>query len=286
MLITISSVGGAPGVTSWALLLAAAWPSGVGDHDRVVLEADCDGGVLGARYELGVEPGAVALISACRRREGQLVIEQLGRPLAEGLWVVPGPEVAEQARPVWTSGATDVADRLAADRRWWIVDGGRLRPGSPLAALAAAATVNLVVSGPSLAALIQLPARLASLGGWGGTDDRSGGAGDGPTVGVIVVGRPDHHHDELREYLDPAPIWVVPSHDDLPALALGAVRGGRARRSLVWRAALDLAADIALLAAPVAPVSPLGSAAGADGPAHPISPAMEAAMASVREHRR
>ena len=69
MIVTVGSVRGSPGVTSWSLLLAAAWPAGPA-VDRVVLEADPDGGVLGARYGLGVEPGAVSLIAALRRSRG------------------------------------------------------------------------------------------------------------------------------------------------------------------------------------------------------------------------
>ena len=46
---SLCSVRGSPGVTSWSLLLAAAWPAEY-VVERVVLEADCDGGVLGARY--------------------------------------------------------------------------------------------------------------------------------------------------------------------------------------------------------------------------------------------
>ena len=55
-----------PGATSWTLLLAAAWRA---DENRrkVVLEADPDGGVLGVRYGVGVDPGAISLASAARR---------------------------------------------------------------------------------------------------------------------------------------------------------------------------------------------------------------------------
>jgi hypothetical protein len=56
MIVTLGSVRGAPGVTSWSLLLAAAWPS-MSAPERVVLEADPAGGVLGVRYGLGVDPG-------------------------------------------------------------------------------------------------------------------------------------------------------------------------------------------------------------------------------------
>jgi len=124
MIVTWVSVRGSPGVTSWALLVAAAWPAAV-DEERVVVEADLDGGVLGARYGLGVDPGVVSLIAALRRSEGLAVpVEDHGRRAGEGLWLVPGSETGEQARSVWAGTAAVVADRLAADSRLWIVDAG------------------------------------------------------------------------------------------------------------------------------------------------------------------
>ena len=41
--------------------------------ERVVLEADLSGGVLGARYGLGVDPGVVSLIAALRRSDDRAV---------------------------------------------------------------------------------------------------------------------------------------------------------------------------------------------------------------------
>ncbi len=153
MLITLSSVRGAPGVTSWAILLAAAWPNVVAAI-RCVLEADCDGGVLGARYQLGVEPGAVAFISACRRDLAQGPAEHYGAWLDDGLCVIPGPEIGEQALGAWASGASDVARQLVDDPRIWFVDLGRSGRGSPLGPLIDVATVNIVVGGPHLEDLV------------------------------------------------------------------------------------------------------------------------------------
>ena len=62
--IAIGSVAGSPGATSLALGLAAAWPDS--SHARVVVEADPDGGRLGAELGIGVEPGLMALALAVR----------------------------------------------------------------------------------------------------------------------------------------------------------------------------------------------------------------------------
>src|SRR3954447_20330643 len=114
MIVTLSSVRGSPGVTSWCLLLGAAWPPALGS-ERVVLEADVSGGVLGARYGLGVEPGAVSLLASLRRDGDAVEVEGRGRRVADGVWVVPGPEAAEQAAAVWGPTAEAVAPRLADD---------------------------------------------------------------------------------------------------------------------------------------------------------------------------
>ena len=70
MIVVLGSVRGSPGVTSWSLLLATAWPVESGT-ERVVLEADAAGGVLGARYGWGVEPGLASLAAALRTERAQ-----------------------------------------------------------------------------------------------------------------------------------------------------------------------------------------------------------------------
>lgn len=275
MLITLSSVRGAPGVTSWAALLGAAWPPETG-QERVLLEADCAGGVLGARYQLGVEPGALTLIASARRNDGVPPPDHYARQLDQGFWVVPGPEVAEQAVPAWTSGAADLAAKLAADDRLWVADVGRLGPGSPLRPLADHAVLNLVVSGPATEDIVQLPARVESL------------ADRGPT-GIVIVGRPPYEFDELRRFLGVSALWIVPADDALPQMVLKVIEGGRARRSALWRAAIDVAADIAGLTLrqsestvlPADPPGPVPAPAPVAKAPKPIAPAPTAPAAEA-----
>ena len=61
-LLVVASVAGSPGATRLALGLAASWPDP--DRRRVVVEADPDGGRLGAELGTGVEPGLMALALA------------------------------------------------------------------------------------------------------------------------------------------------------------------------------------------------------------------------------
>ncbi len=268
MLITVSSVRGSPGVTSWALLLAAAWPRDA-MAERIVLEADCSGGVLGARYQLGVEPGAVSLVSACRRGNSEFSPGDHARLLDEGLWVVPGPEVAEQAVPVWRSGVADVAETLSQDQRLWVVDLGRSEPESPVRPLAATAAVNVVLTGGAVEDIVQVPARVAEL-------ERCA-----PTQ-VILVGRSHVAQDELRAFFGGRLRWLVPAPNDLPRLAMRAVQGGRARRSALWRAAVAVAVDLAdLVSDQTSTSAPAQTPAPTPSPTSPPTPLPTTVAASV-----
>ena len=232
MIVTLGSVRGSPGVTSWCLLLAAAWPEAFGS-ERVVLEADVDGGVLGARYGVGVEPGAVSLIASLRHGGDEVAVAEHGREAAPGLWLVPGPESGEQARSVWSGTASQVAPRLARDDRVWLVDVGRLSPSSATIPLAEWSNMALVVCRAGPEDLVQVPGRVAAM------------QQHAATVGVLVVGKPPYDRSELIEFFGTARVWSVAESDELTRLAGDALRPGRARRSWLWRSAVEVAAEVA-----------------------------------------
>ena len=115
MIVALGSIRGAPGVTSWAVLLAAAWPPEF-QIERVVLEADPAGGVLGARYGLGVEPGVAAFLASLRRNDAELLdVEPFARMVDNHVWVMPEPETGEH-RPGGLGGGVR-CDRHAPRRR-------------------------------------------------------------------------------------------------------------------------------------------------------------------------
>jgi hypothetical protein len=234
MIVTLSSVGGAPGVTSWALLLAAAWPGEI-QVERAVLEADLDGGVLGARYAVGIEPGAAALVSVARRPEaGHVDLNACGRRIADDVWLVPGPESPEHARPVWSSrgAAESVADALSNDDRTWIVDTGRAGPASVLAPLFERATMALLFTRAEHEALVQAPARVEGL-------KRASGM-----TGVVVVGKPAFPTGELQQFFGSHKLWVVEEDRNLVDTSRQVWSQRRARRSMLWRSAVSVAADV------------------------------------------
>lgn len=217
--------------------MATAWPaSDEGPPvQRVVLEADCDGGVLGSRYQFGVDPGTVSMVAACRRAAGAPDPAEHGRRIADDVYVVPGPEVSERALSVWRTGAPDVAARLADDQRIWVVDGGRIGPESVLQPIVASSRLVIVVSGSSVEDLVRVPARVAQFKSLGVSI----------TVGVLVVGKPAQNMDELRSFFGSDSVWVGPAPDDMRSITAACIAGGRARRSVVWRAATDLGSELA-----------------------------------------
>ena len=236
VIVSLSSVRGSPGVTSWSLLLAAAWP-GSSFLERVVLEADADGGVMAARYGLGVDPGVAALVAAVRRHPAGAAgfeLDELARPVAERVWVIPAPESAERSTPVWGSSTDEVAAAAARDDRVWLVDCGRLSRHSSAMAFARRAEVAVVVSGPRQDDLVSVPARLAAL-------QRAGAA----SVAVLLVGDPDYGLGELRSFFGTGLVWAVRPARDLAAMVNLALTSRRARRTWVWRQAVEVASEIA-----------------------------------------
>jgi MinD-like ATPase involved in chromosome partitioning or flagellar assembly len=233
MIVSLSSVRGSPGVTSWSLLLAAAWPV---DYavERVVLEADCDGGVLGARYGFGVDPGAVSLIATLRRADSRaLVVSDHGRRVNDGVWVIPGPETGERAARVWSGSAATVAAAIATDDRAWFVDAGRADAASPVAPLLDLSAIVLLLTRSATEDLVQVPARVEFL------RQRA------PSVCVLVIGKPQHSLDDLAGFFGVERVWTTGADENLVRIAGEAMAGGRARRSWVWRSAISIAADIA-----------------------------------------
>ncbi|WP_040492321.1 hypothetical protein [Ilumatobacter nonamiensis] len=236
MIITLASSRGAPGVTSWALLLAAAWPADVG-ADRVVLEADPAGGVLGARYGWGVAPGLVDLLTGLRRASGSraIALGEAARTVGDGVSVVPAPETAGQCRTIWQSEASSVAPRLAGDARVWFVDAGRLRESDPATAFVERSSLVIIVSGGRPEDLVQLPQFLEVVKR---SCDR---------VGVLVTGSCSYDADELKTFTGAELFWLAKNYADLIEDAAVALSETRARRrSWGWRRALEISSEVAI----------------------------------------
>ena len=246
MIVTTSSVHGSPGATSWTLLSAGGWPSAAA-VERVVLEADADGGVLAARYGLGVDPGVATLVAAVRRHDDHgdaIDLSSVARRLGESVWVIPSAESGERVVPVWGSSAGDVAAMAARDARVWLVDCGRAWRSTVAEAFVARSDLAIVVCGGRQEDLVAVPARVTGL--------QQIGAG---SVGVLVVGRSAYTLGELGDFFGTGLVWQVRQSDDLVELASLVFTSRRARRSWVWREALEVAARIAERVTPIMSVA-------------------------------
>lgn len=218
--ITVATVTGAPGATRLALGLAAAWP--VEGQRRVLVEADPDGGRLGAELGIGVEPGLMALALAAR--SSPMTPDELVRRGAAAVadwFVVPAPPSAEQAHSALVHAASSLASVLAdappgMPSTTWVVDAGRLTARSPVLPLGAVATHLLVVTHGSFPSLQLLPHRVEALRA----------AGCHPEV--VVVEPTSWTSAEIAEFVGADVVGVLPR-------VRGRAHGVGAMRANTWR---------------------------------------------------
>jgi len=225
MLVAVASVKGSPGVTTFAVALAACWPAA----RRVVVEADAAGGDLAARFGLRPVPGLVSLAAEVRtasRPDGELVWRH-AQWIGDGVFVVaapPGAAEAAGALGAMTPGGLAALQVCAADPETLIVvDCGRLGPDSPTVSATDAADALLVLSGAHADDLAHLPSRLATLGR--GCRQRR----------LLLVGE-GYPTAEVERELGIRVAARIP-HDVHAAAALRGLGPGRGRRSGLVRAA-------------------------------------------------
>jgi hypothetical protein len=195
--LAVGSVAGSPGATSLAIGLTTVWPQA---RRRVLVEADPDGGRLGAELGIGVEPGLMALALAMRagRLTGAELVEQGAADV--GAWfAVPAPASGEQAHSALVHAAVPLAETMAADdEATWIVDTGRLSPRSPALPFARVADRALVVTAGSFAALQLVPHRVEAL--------RNAGC----RPGVVVVEPLPWPVEEVADFVGADVVAVLP----------------------------------------------------------------------------
>ena len=172
----VGSVAGAPGASSIALGVVAAWPEA--QRRRVLVEADPDGGKFGADLGVGTEPGLMSLTVATRaRRFAPAEVLEHGGAQMGGWWVVPAPASAEHSAAALVQAAPAFAQTVAADPGGlWVIDAGRVSPRSPSMAFASVAELVVLVTTGGLAALQLVPTRVDAF------------VGAGCTVAAVVVG--------------------------------------------------------------------------------------------------
>jgi cellulose biosynthesis protein BcsQ len=234
-LIALASAKGTPGATTAAVALGAVWP-----RRALVVEADPAGGDLAARFHLPSEPNLLSLGTVARRGDlGAADVWAHAQQLPRGLEVLAGVRAAEQARALgrlW-SLLPGALSELDADA---LVDCGRLTPGSVTEDLIRAADLVLLVSRPTVEAVLHLGYRLEALGRIGVTAE------------VVLVGERPFSRAKVQDALATngiaAQIRGVLADDARAAGMLGGQPGRERwleRVSPLIRSARGLAADLA-----------------------------------------
>ncbi len=235
MLIAVSSISGSPGVSSWSLLLSAAWP-GDDDRNRVLVETDSSGAVLAVRYGMSPTPGIVELISNVRQGVGLTeTLKASAHRLDDKLWAVPAPSSADAAWPILVRMG-ELGPVLSAGKDIWVVDCGRWWPSAPSVGITSAADLNLVFVDAQDSSFLSVRSRVHHFR-------------ETSAVGVVVVGSTQRKIEELEANFGADMVWNIPYIKQLDILAGQAAtsntsKRSKSRRSKAWREALKLSSEL------------------------------------------
>ncbi len=250
MLVSVLSLKGSPGVTTFAVALAARWPVVA---RALVAEVDPSGGDLGLRFSLSSTPGLVSLAAAARRGGDADLVWRHSQRLPGGLPVLAAPPDADQARAALSALAPDPAGglgvlRAAANEPGTVViaDCGRIDPGSPALSIVRASDVVVLLSQAHVEDLAHLTRRLPAVGRWS------------PSPVLLLVGE-GYSSTEVARELGVPPLGRVPDDPHGAAVLCGRPNEVRWRRSdpvhsALGRFAHKIATDLAIRERPAVPV--------------------------------
>lgn len=153
-IVGLFSLHGAPGATTLALALAARLHA-LGDN-ALFVEADPDGGVIAARFDVSLSPNLTDLAAAARRHLAPEEVLRYAQPVGSGVPAVLAHPSAEQTRVALSMGAAAIANALGTLDATSIVDLGRWRADSPARPLFDASQHLVVVVRPRLEQAVQV----------------------------------------------------------------------------------------------------------------------------------
>ncbi|MGW5053952.1 chromosome partitioning protein [Actinokineospora sp. NPDC004072] len=241
MLVSVLSLKGSPGVTTFAVALAARW---LAPARALVAEADPSGGDLAVRFSLPSTPGLVSLAAAARRGGEYDLVWRHSQQLPGGLPVIAAPPDADQARaalsafaPVPTSGIGVLRATANQPGTVVIVDCGRVDPGSPALPIVRASDAVVLLSRAHADDLAHLPRQLPTVGRWS------------PNPVLLLVGE-GYSTAEVARELGVPPLGRVPDDPSGAAVLCGRpnkLRWGRSdpARSALGRFAHRVAIELA-----------------------------------------
>lgn len=242
-LVAFVAARSAPGVTTAVLACASVIEGRV-----VIVEASEDGGSLGPRFGLPLEPGVGTLAAAARHGMKPGMVAEHCQPLpgTDGrIRVLLGPASCETAGPLLAAVASPLSGALTAlaDPEAVLIDAGRVAARPRIAPLLAAADELLVVVRPRLDELQCLHQRLPALEQLG------------PPPRLVLVGERPYPPAEVEATLG-RPVAAVLADDPAAADMLAGVGvHRRLERSTLLCSARRLAAVLP------GPEPPAGSAA-------------------------
>lgn len=251
-LVTIGSLHGAPGATTLAVGMCAAW-----NPDRgatLLVEADPDGGVLAARHEsLRADRTVADLVVASRRSLTPDAIEAVSRTLWGGFAVVVAPPSAEQVHAAIATGGERLAGGLAGlAGTVTVVDVGRITAREVTVPLLRRSDLVVLVARPRFEDVALLTSRVREL------------RAVGVTPMLVCVGTDPYPPAEVATAADLELLGVVPDEPTQARFLSGGTGSDRRlRRSLLWRSLGELAVGVADQVTPrprpgVVPPSPAG----------------------------
>ncbi|MGW3068985.1 hypothetical protein ACWDA8_37325 [Streptomyces sp. NPDC001130] len=233
--VAIGSLKGAPGASTLALALAAAWPT-AGGARPVVVEADASGGDIAVRFGLSDMVGLLTLAAGARQQEAGSGLDGCTQEVAGGVRVVVAPTGADQAAPC-VSEIASCASVLHGDgdsKGVVLLDLGRLGATASQELARVADRLVLVARGGT-DGLAHVAARPEWL--------------EGVQVELVVVGPCRYAESDIAKALqmEPVQIHVLPWDARAGAVLSGLGRIGerRWRRSPLGRAASRLADRLA-----------------------------------------
>lgn len=218
-IVSLTSVRGAPGVTTTALLLASTFA------EAPVVEADLDGGVLAVRYGLGREPGLTTFAAAGADDGWRSHAQDAG-----GVPVLVGPDAPGASTSMWRTAGERIAHKLVAADGMAIVDAGRLRLPIPIVT---SSDLLAVLVHPIAEQLVGLTHVLPTL--------RQAVRGQ---VGVVLVGDGPYRGADVERSIGVQVLGSLPDDRDAAEALRDGGSGARLSRSRLVRAAGALGATI------------------------------------------
>ncbi|WP_436499573.1 chromosome partitioning protein [Actinokineospora sp. HUAS TT18] len=242
MLVSVVSLKGAPGVTTFALGLAACWPTAV---RRLLIEADPSGGDVATRFGLAPS-GLVGLAAAARAGADPALPWAHAATLPGDLGVVAAPPDADAARAT-LAALPPGSVRMAADQPGSVVvlDCGRVDADSPAMPLIGSSDAMVLITGSRADELAHLAPRLATIARWS------------PRPLLLLAGE-GYPVDEVERTLSVPPLGHIPDDEVGAALFCGRpVPRWRARREPNRTALGRFAHNVALVLRSALPIAPL-----------------------------